>query len=84
MQTTDKKAQASLLNLVPEVFTALSYSLLSFCTFVDLFFYNPKQGRVEVTIGKEGHKFIEGPFTIFGEQILEQVSRGTVSLVSKS
>jgi hypothetical protein len=28
---------------------------------------------VEVTIGKEEHKFIEGPFTTFGEQMLEQV-----------
>jgi hypothetical protein len=31
------------------------------------------QGRVEVTIGKEKHKFIEGPFTHFGSQVLEQV-----------
>ena len=28
---------------------------------------------MEVTIGKEEHKFIEGPFTTFGEQMLEQV-----------
>jgi hypothetical protein len=48
-----------------------------------LWLYNLK-GRVEVTIGKEGHKFIEGPFNIFGEQILEQVSRETVPLGSKS
>jgi len=33
------------------------------------------QGRVEVTIGKEEHKFIEGPFTTFGEQMLDQVGR---------
>ena len=31
------------------------------------------QGRVQVTIGKEDHKFTEGSFTTFGEQMLEQV-----------
>jgi hypothetical protein len=61
------------------------YSILcSLSALFDNFLYNLKQGRVEVTIGKEGHKFIEGPFTIFGEQILEQVSRETVPLGSKS
>eukprot|EP00092_Neocalanus_flemingeri_P013844 GFUD01014935.1.p1 GENE.GFUD01014935.1~~GFUD01014935.1.p1 ORF type:complete len:1247 (-),score=280.78 GFUD01014935.1:597-4241(-) len=30
------------------------------------------EGRVEVTIGKEEHKFQEGPFSCFGEQMLEQ------------
>ena len=30
------------------------------------------EGRVEVTIGKEEHKFQEGPFSSFGEQMLEQ------------
>ena len=32
------------------------------------------QGRVQVTIGKEDHKFTEGSFTTFGEQMLEQVN----------
>jgi len=30
------------------------------------------EGRVQVTIGKEDHKFIEGPFTTFGEAMLNQ------------
>jgi len=30
------------------------------------------EGRVEVTIGKEEHKFQEGPFSCFGEQMLGQ------------
>ena len=30
------------------------------------------EGRVEITIGKEEHKFQEGPFSCFGEQMLEQ------------
>ena len=29
-------------------------------------------GRVEIKIGKEGHTFYEGPFSYFGEQMLEQ------------
>jgi len=37
------------------------------------FFILILEGRVQVTIGKEDHKFIEGPFTVFGEQMLEQV-----------
>jgi len=36
------------------------------------FFILILEGRVQVTIGKEDHKFIEGPFTTFGEQMLEQ------------
>ena len=28
---------------------------------------------MQVTIGKEDHKFIEGPFTTFGEAMLNQV-----------
>ena len=30
------------------------------------------EGRVEVEIGREGHKFQAGPFTCYGEQMLEQ------------
>ena len=30
------------------------------------------EGRIEVTIGKEEHKFQEGPFSSFGDQMLEQ------------
>jgi len=30
------------------------------------------EGRVEVTIGKEEHKFQEGPFSCFGEHMLDQ------------
>ena len=30
------------------------------------------EGRVEVTIGKEEHKFQEGPFSCFGEAMLDQ------------
>merc|ERR1719391_972224 len=33
------------------------------------------EGRVEVTIGKEDHKFIEGSFTTFGDQMLEQLAQ---------
>jgi metal transporter CNNM len=36
------------------------------------FFVLILEGRVEVTIGKEEHKFQEGPFSWFGEQMLEQ------------
>eukprot|EP00090_Calanus_glacialis_P015401 TRINITY_DN24306_c0_g1_i1.p1 TRINITY_DN24306_c0_g1~~TRINITY_DN24306_c0_g1_i1.p1 ORF type:complete len:555 (-),score=154.82 TRINITY_DN24306_c0_g1_i1:604-2148(-) len=36
------------------------------------FFVLVLEGRVEVTIGKEEHKFQEGPFSWFGEQMLEQ------------
>jgi len=36
------------------------------------FFVLILEGRVEVTIGKEEHKFQEGPFSCFGEQMLEQ------------
>jgi len=36
------------------------------------FFILILEGRVEVTIGKEEHKFQEGPFSYFGEQMLEQ------------
>ena len=36
------------------------------------FFLLVLEGRVEVTIGKEEHKFQEGPFSCFGEQMLEQ------------
>merc|ERR1712013_902125 len=36
------------------------------------FFVLILEGRVEITIGKEEHKFQEGPFSWFGEQMLEQ------------
>ena len=36
------------------------------------FFVLVLEGRVEVTIGKERHKFQEGPFSYYGEQMLEQ------------
>ena len=43
------------------------------------------EGRVEVTIGKEDKKFTEGPFSSFGEQMLEaDVSRGSASAVHNS
>ena len=35
------------------------------------FFILVLEGRVEVTIGKEKHKFHEGPFSCFGEHMLE-------------
>ena len=36
------------------------------------FFVLVLEGRVEIKIGKEGHKFTEGPFSYYGEQMLEQ------------
>ena len=36
------------------------------------FFILMLEGRVEIIIGKEEHKFQEGPFSCFGEQMLEQ------------
>merc|ERR1719266_862986 len=36
------------------------------------FFILILEGRVEVTIGKEEHKFQEGPFSCYGEAMLEQ------------
>ena len=36
------------------------------------FFVIILEGHVEVTIGREKHKFQEGPFSCFGEQMLEQ------------
>merc|ERR1719422_1549357 len=36
------------------------------------FFVLILEGHVEVTIGREEHKFQEGPFRCFGEQMLEQ------------
>ena len=36
------------------------------------FFILVLEGKVEVTIGKEKHKFQEGPFSCFGELMLEQ------------
>ena len=36
------------------------------------FFVLVLEGRVEIKIGKEGHTFYEGPFSYFGEQMLEQ------------
>lgn len=43
------------------------------------------EGRVEVTIGKEDKKFTEGPFSSFGEQMLEaDTSRGSLSAVQNS
>merc|ERR1719192_382073 len=36
------------------------------------FFLLVLEGRVEVTIGKEEHKFQEGPFSCFGEHMLDQ------------
>ena len=36
---------------------------------------------MEVSIGKEKHKFVEGPFTTFGTQVLEQVGPGVPSCV---
>ena len=39
---------------------------------------------MEVTIGKEKHKFVEGPFTTFGTQVLEQVGPQVFPLVSLS
>ena len=36
------------------------------------FFVLLLEGRVEVEIGREGHKFQAGPFTCYGEQMLEQ------------
>ena len=36
------------------------------------FFVLVLEGRVEVIIGKEGHTFHEGPFSYYGEQMLEQ------------
>lgn len=40
------------------------------------FFVLIVEGRVEVTIGKESKTFQEGPFSCFGEQLLEQVMLG--------
>jgi len=40
------------------------------------FFVLIVEGRVEVTIGKESKTFQEGPFSCFGEQLLEQVMIG--------
>eukprot|EP00092_Neocalanus_flemingeri_P040341 GFUD01043936.1.p1 GENE.GFUD01043936.1~~GFUD01043936.1.p1 ORF type:complete len:964 (-),score=246.05 GFUD01043936.1:104-2995(-) len=37
------------------------------------------EGRVEVTIGKENKSFQEGPFSCFGEQMLEQAMLGPSS-----
>ena len=43
------------------------------------------EGRVEVTIGKEDKKFTEGPFSSFGEQMLEaEPSRGSLTAVQNS
>ena len=36
------------------------------------FFVLVLEGRVEIKIGKEEHKFYEGPFSYYGEQMLEQ------------
>ena len=36
------------------------------------FFVLILEGRVEIAIGKEDHKFYEGPFSYYGEQMLEQ------------
>ena len=38
------------------------------------FFVLVLEGRVEGTIGKEEHRFQEGPFAYFGEQMLEQAA----------
>eukprot|EP00092_Neocalanus_flemingeri_P017590 GFUD01019031.1.p1 GENE.GFUD01019031.1~~GFUD01019031.1.p1 ORF type:complete len:1105 (+),score=307.53 GFUD01019031.1:114-3428(+) len=51
------------------------------------FFVLIVEGHVEVIIGREGHKFQEGPFSCFGEQMLEQAlvspSSPMVSLACK-
>lgn len=36
------------------------------------FFVLVLEGRVEIKIGQEEHKFYEGPFSFFGDQMLEQ------------
>ena len=43
------------------------------------FFVLIVEGKVEVTIGKENKTFQEGPFSCFGEQLLEQVMIGPAS-----
>ena len=46
------------------------------------FFVLILEGHVEVTIGREEHKFQEGPFRCFGEQMLEQALTMSSSPVS--
>ena len=36
------------------------------------FFVLILEGRVEIAIGREDHRFYEGPFSYYGEQMLEQ------------